>query len=252
MIALRAEGLSKSFGALEVTRDVSLEVPVGVRHAIIGPNGAGKTTLFNLLAGELAPGAGRIYLGDLDVTALPPDRRARLGLSRSFQRNNVFVGLSVRENLLLAGLACTGTGRVFWRRLAAERALAAAAEQVAERVGLADVLDRAVRELSYGSVRQLEIGLALATNPRVLLLDEPTSGMGPDESGRILRLVHDLPRDLAVIIIEHDMDMVFENADRITVLNYGRVLLDGSPEEVRASDVVRETYLGTHAAGADA
>lgn len=245
MIALRAEGLCKSFGALEVTRDVSLQVPAGVRHAIIGPNGAGKTTLFNLLAGELAPGAGRIRLGDRDVTTLAPNRRTRLGLSRSFQRNNVFAGLTVRENLLLAGIACSGRGWVFWKRLEADGALAAAAEQVAERVGLSPLLDRAVKSLSYGSVRQLEIGLALATNPRVLLLDEPTSGMGPEESGRILRLVRDLPRDLAVVIIEHDMDMVFENADRITVLNYGRVLLEGSPQEVRASDVVRETYLGT-------
>ena len=250
MTALRAEALCKSFGALEVTRDVSLDVPAGVRHAIIGPNGAGKTTLFNLLAGELAPDAGHIQLGDREVTTLSPNRRARLGLSRSFQRNNVFAGLTVRENLLLAGIACTDKGRVFWKRLESDRALAEAAEEVAARVGLSELLDRAVKELSYGSIRQLEIGLALATGPRVLLLDEPTSGMGPDESGRILRLVRDLPRDLAVVIIEHDMDMVFENADRITVLNYGRVLLEGSADEVRASDVVRETYLGTQASPA--
>lgn len=241
---LRAEGLSKSFGALEVTRNVSLEVKIGVRHAIIGPNGAGKTTLFNLLAGELRPGAGRIFIGDRDVTALSPNRRARLGLSRSFQRNNVFSGLTVRENLLLAEIAKTGRGRIFWKNVSSDPGLGERSDGVAELVGLADVLNRRVRELSYGSIRQLEIGLALATAPRVLLLDEPTSGMGPEETGRMLRLVHDLPRNIAILIIEHDMDMVFENADRVTVLNYGEVLLEGTPEDVRGSDVVRETYLG--------
>ena len=244
---LRAEHLSHAFGALEVTRAVSLEVPLGVRHAIIGPNGAGKTTLFNLLAGELKPGAGRIYLGERDVTALPPNRRARLGLSRSFQKNNVFAGLSVRENLLLADIAHSGRGAVFWRRLAAERALLEKSERLAAAVGLEDLLEQRVGELSYGAVRQLEIGLALAAEPRVLLLDEPTSGMSPEETGRILELVRRLPRDLAMLIIEHDMDMVFEIADRVTVLNYGQVLLEGTPEEVRASDVVRETYLGGQA-----
>ena len=241
---LRAERLFKSFGALEVTRDVSLEVPLGVRHAIIGPNGAGKTTLFNLLSGELAPRAGRIFLGEREITGLPPDRRARLGLARSFQRSNVFPGLTVRGNLLLAGIAKRGRGRVFWRGLGHERALAETAERVAEQVGLAEMLDGRVGALSYGAVRQLEIGLALAAEPRVLLLDEPTSGMSPEETGRMLELVRDLPRDFAVVIIEHDMDMVFENADRVTVLNYGQVLLEGTPEEVRGSTVVRETYLG--------
>ena len=244
---LRAERLSRAFGALVVTREVSLQVPLGVRHAIIGPNGAGKTTLFNLLAGELRPGAGRIFLGERDVTALPPNRRARLGLSRSFQRSNIFAGLSVRENLLLADIAHSGRGRVFWRRLAKERPALEKSERVAALVGVSDLLERRVGELSYGAVRQLEIGLALATEPRVLLLDEPTSGMSPEETGRILELVRGLPRDLAMLIIEHDMDMVFETADRVTVLNYGQVLLEGTPEEVRASDVVRETYLGGQA-----
>ncbi len=241
---LRADGLYKNFGALEVTRDVSIEVSAGMRHAIIGPNGAGKTTLFNLLAGELMPGKGRIYLDERDVTSMSPNRRARLGLSRSFQRNNVFSGLSVRENLLLAEIAKSGRGRIFWKRLDTQGAPAESIERVAELVGLADVLDRRVSELAYGSVRQLEIGLALATQPRVLLLDEPTSGMSPEETERMLALVGELPRDLAILIIEHDMDMVFETADRITVLNYGQVLMQGTPEEVRASSAVRETYLG--------
>ena len=246
---LRAERLSKSFGAFEVTRSVSLEVPLGVRHAIIGPNGAGKTTLFNLLAGELHPMTGKIFLGERDVTALPPARRARLGLSRSFQRNNVFAGLTVRQNLLLADIAKSGRGRVFWRGIGGKSAQRDLVEQVAQQVGLEELLERRVGTLSYGAVRQLEIGLALATQPRVLLLDEPTSGMGPEETGRMLQLVAALPRDLAVLIIEHDMDMVFENADRITVLNYGQVLLEGTPAEIKNSDAVRETYLGGGIAG---
>ena len=190
------------------------------------------------------PGRGSIYLDERDVTTLSPNRRARLGLSRSFQRSNVFSGLSVRENLLLAEIAKSGRGRIFWRRLDSERAPVESIERVAELVGLAELLDRRVSELPYGSIRQLEIGLALATEPRVLLLDEPTSGMSPGESERMLALVGELPRDLAVLIIEHDMDMVFETADRITVLNYGQVLMEGTPEEVRASSAVRETYLG--------
>lgn len=247
---LRAERLSKSFGAFEVTRNVSLAVPIGVRHAIIGPNGAGKTTLFNLLAGELQPAAGQIFLDERDVTTLTPDRRARLGLSRSFQRNNVFPGLTVRQNLLLADIAKSGRGRVFWRAVGAEPGVRDLVEQVASQVGLEQLLERRVGTLSYGAVRQLEIGLALATRPRVLLLDEPTSGMSPEETGRMLRLVAELPRDLAVLIIEHDMDMVFENADRITVLNYGQVLLEGTPAEIKNSAEVRESYLGTGAGAA--
>ncbi|MEQ8652645.1 MAG: ABC transporter ATP-binding protein [Kiloniellales bacterium] len=241
---LRAEGLTKSFGALEVTRQVSLEVPAGRRLAIIGPNGAGKTTLFNILAGELKPSAGEIYLGERAVTALSPDRRARLGLARSFQKNNLFAKLSVRQNLLLAQLARQGSARIFWRRLSRLERPQREAERVAEQVGLRDQLESQVGALSYGAQRQLEIGLALATDPQVLLLDEPTSGMSPEETQRMLDLVSGLPRDLSVVIIEHDMDMVFGTADRIMVLNYGQVLLEGTPEEVRSSQAVQETYLG--------
>ncbi|MCP1335870.1 ABC transporter ATP-binding protein [Futiania mangrovi] len=241
---LRAENLVKTFGALEVTKRVSIHVPIGVRHAIIGPNGAGKTTLFNLIAGELQPSAGRILIGETDVTRLAPDGRARLGLARSFQKNNLFPRQTVRENLVLADIAARGYGWEFWPRLSARKDAHARAAAAAERVGLADMLDRTVSALSYGAQRQLEVGLALVAEPKILLLDEPTSGMSPEETARMLRLVDDLPRDLAVLLIEHDMDLVFAHADRITVLNYGEVLMEGTPEEVRGSAVVQETYLG--------
>jgi ABC-type branched-subunit amino acid transport system ATPase component len=241
---LRAENLCKAFGALQVTRDVSLDIPEGARHAIIGPNGAGKTTLFNLLAGELTPDAGAILIDDRDITHLPPNRRARLGLSRSFQKNNLFPRQSVRDNLLLADIAARGYGYRFWPRLAARKDAYRKAETIADQIGLTDELARGVAELSYGAQRQLEVGLALMAEPKVLLLDEPTSGMSPEETGRMLRLVDDLPRSLTVVMIEHDMDLVFAHADRITVLNYGEVLMEGRPGEVRGSDVVQETYLG--------
>ncbi len=241
---LRTEGLSKHFRGLQVTREIALEIPAGRRHAIIGPNGAGKTTLFNLLAGELAPSAGRIYLEGRDITALPPDRRARLGLSRSFQKNNLFESETVLDNLLLADLARRGKGHVFWRRLGADRAARETAERVATAVDLLDRLDQPVRALSYGARRQLEVGLAMMAEPRVLLLDEPTSGMSPEETGMMMRLIDSLPRDLTVLIIEHEMEVVFTHAERITVLNYGEVLLEGTPEEVRGSELVQRTYLG--------
>ena len=241
---LRAENLCKAFGALQVTRDVSLEIPEGARHAIIGPNGAGKTTLFNLLAGELAPDAGAILIDDRDITRLPPNRRARLGLSRSFQKNNLFARQTVRDNLLLADIAARGYGYRFWPRLAARKDAFSKAETIAGQIGLADDMECGVAELSYGAQRQLEVGLALMAEPKVLLLDEPTSGMSPEETGRMLRLIDDLPGSLTVVMIEHDMDLVFAHADRITVLNYGQVLMEGRPEDVRGSDVVQETYLG--------
>ncbi len=241
---LEAIALSHSFGALQVTRDVNLTVHAGVRHAVIGPNGAGKTTLFNLLAGELRPNAGSIALDGHDITRASVNRRARMGIARSFQRNNLFSALTVRENLVLARVANSGAGAVFWRGLDFKRWQRDTVEHVAAQVGLSEVLDRPVNELAYGTLRQLEIGLALATEPKVLLLDEPTSGMSPEETGRILELTQALPESLAIVIIEHDMDMVFETAHRITVLNYGEVLLEGTPEQVRESDVVRDTYLG--------
>ena len=240
----RAEGLHKSFGSLQVANDVSLHLPPGRRHGLIGPNGAGKTTLFDLLTGETKCDAGRVYLGERDVTGAPPDARARAGLARSFQRNNLLAGLTVRENLAVACAIQRGVGHMFWRPFTRLSGVHRDAEANAARLGLAGDLDTPVRHLSYGAQRQLEIGLALAGKPRVLLLDEPTAGMSPDETAAMQRLIAELPRDLTVLIIEHDMDVIFELAERITVLDYGRVLLEGTPEQVRRSDEVRKRYLG--------
>ncbi|MCB1740170.1 MAG: ATP-binding cassette domain-containing protein, partial [Gammaproteobacteria bacterium] len=207
-------------------------------------NGAGKTTLFNLLSGELRPQSGSIHLAGREVTRLTPDRRARLGLARSFQRNNVFPQLSVRENLSFGDLAATGQAGIFWRPIRRRGRDERAVERAADLVGIRELLERRVSDLSYGAVRQLEIGLALVSSPKLLLLDEPTSGMSPEETGRILRLLGGLPRDLTMVIIEHDMPLVFELADRITVLDHGKVLESGSVEQIRGSARVRAVYLG--------
>ncbi len=243
-MVLRADALNKSFGALTVTRDISLAVAPGARHALIGPNGAGKTTLFNLLTGELAPDSGRVSLDGRDVTARPPDRRARAGLARSYQRNNLFESMTVRDNLITALIAARGLGRVFWRPLRARSGLDRDAARLAEKTGVAGALDEPARTLSYGMQRQLEVGLALASDPKVLLLDEPTSGMSPEETEAMRRLIAGLPADLAVLIIEHDIDLVLGLADRVTVLDYGTVLFEGTPDEVRDSEAVRQRYLG--------
>jgi branched-chain amino acid transport system ATP-binding protein len=244
---LEALGLVKSFGALEVTREVSLNLPAGARHAVVGPNGSGKTTLFNLLAGELKPDAGRVLLAARDVTRLPPDGRARLGLARSFQRNNLFPDLSVRDNLALALTIARGQGAVFWRRFARLPGLAGAVDALARRLRLEEVLERPARGLAYGTQRQLELGLALAGAPKVLLLDEPTAGMSAEETAAMTALIAGLPRDIALLIVEHDMEVVFGIAERVIVLDYGRVLIEGTPAEVRASDEVRRRYFGERA-----
>jgi branched-chain amino acid transport system ATP-binding protein len=241
---LEARGLRKSFGALEVTRDVSFILPAGGRHAVVGPNGSGKTTLFNLLTGEIAVDGGTIRLDGRDVTRLPPDARARAGLTRSFQKNNLFPDLTVRENLGLAIAIGARWGRVFWRRFPGMPGLDARIAELAERIHVADALDRAVRTLPYGTQRQLEIGLALAVTPKVLLLDEPTAGMSAEETRAMTALIAALPRDIALLIIEHDMAVVYEIAERITVLDYGSILIEGTPAEVRASELVRRRYLG--------
>jgi branched-chain amino acid transport system ATP-binding protein len=241
---LEVAHLRKSFGSLVVTDDVSLSLAAGAREAVIGPNGAGKTTLFNLLSGELRADGGMIRLSGRDITGLSPDRRVMAGLARSFQRNNLFLGMTVAESLATAVALRSGQGRVFWRSFARASTLHERAAALAESVGLADRMRTMVRHLSYGSQRQLEIALALAAEPRLLLLDEPTAGMSPEETKSMQRLIAGLPRELSLLLIEHDMDVVFEMAERITVLDYGKVLVQGPPDEIRRSATVRQIYLG--------
>ena len=242
---LQADAITHAFGSLLVTDSVTLELAPGERHGLIGPNGAGKTTLFNIIAGEIVPDSGSVHLAGADVTRLTPDRRARLGLARSFQRNNLFTDLTVRENLSIACAISHRVSHVAWRAFARHREVHESAETRAIALGLADVLDTVVRHLSYGTQRQLEIALALALEPRLLLLDEPTAGMSPEETAAMQEMIAALPASLTLLVIEHDMEVLFGLADRITVLDYGRVLIQGEPQEVRDSDLVRRRYLGT-------
>ena len=242
---LQIEAITHAFGSLVVTDAVTLELAPGERHGLIGPNGAGKTTLFDIIAGEIVPDAGTVRLGGVDVTRDPPDRRARLGIARSFQRNNLFLDLTVRENLSVACAIAHRVSHVAWKAFARHDEVHASAEAQAVALGLADVLDTVSRNLSYGTQRQLEIALALALGPRVLLLDEPTAGMSPEETTAMQELIAELPATLTLLVIEHDMEVLFGLADRITVLDYGKVLLQGEPREVRESDAVRSRYLGT-------
>jgi len=242
MLEIRA--LCKSFGGLKVTRDVSFTLEPGERRVILGPNGAGKTTLFNLLVGELAPTSGDILIDGQSITSLSVSQRAGRGLSRSYQKNNLFEDLTIRENLLLA--VATGQSKTSWmiKDSFQDRSVRDAVTEVAEQVGLTEVLDRPVRAVSYGNRRQLEVGLALATKPRILLMDEPTSGVGPAMIDGFHKLLQALPQDLTIVIIEHDLDLAFDVADRITVLNFGEVVFEGTPEETRGNKVVRDIYLG--------
>jgi branched-chain amino acid transport system ATP-binding protein len=241
---LAVEALSRTFGALSALNHVSFEVAPRERRAVIGPNGAGKTTLFNVITGQLAPTAGRIRLEGEPIEGLSQHAVARRGVSRSFQRNNLFPKLAVLENLRLAAAArAPGTwdllGRLERRRGPLDRA-----REVAEIVGLSDRLASPAGLLSYGEQRQLEVGVALATSPRLLLLDEPTAGMSPEETQRMTRMLEALPRDVTLLIIEHDMDVVGSLADRVTVLHYGEVLTEGTFAEVKADPRVYEVYLG--------
>ncbi|HKZ08318.1 MAG TPA: ABC transporter ATP-binding protein [Methylomirabilota bacterium] len=242
---LALDRLSRSFGALAAVNAVSLQIAPRERRAIIGPNGAGKTTLFNLITGHVAPSGGHVILGGTPITGLAPHIVARRGLARSFQRNNLFPRLSVLENLRLAAAA---DGQGSWDLLGSVSRLRvplARARETAEAVGLAERLDVPAGALSYGEQRQLEVGIALATRPRLLLLDEPTAGMSPEETDRMTRLLVGLPREVTLLIIEHDMDVVASLADRVTVLHYGEVLLEGSFAEVKADPRVYEVYLGS-------
>ena len=243
--ALSLSGLSKEFGGLRAVDGVSLTVGAGERRAIIGPNGAGKTTLFSLISGETRPSDGRIALFGRDVTRYPPHRRAGLGLARTYQITNLFPRLTALDNCLLAVQALTPAKFHLHRGMRRYPAFFERARSVLEAVGLADKESDAVRNLSHGEQRQLEIALALAGSPKLLLLDEPTAGLSPAESHAMTALLKKLEPAITFLVIEHDMDVAFALTDRITVLHYGKVVADGLAHDVRSNALVQEIYLGT-------
>lgn len=241
--ALELRSVSRHFGALRAVDEVDLTLPAGARHALIGPNGAGKSTLFRLITGTLRVTAGAVWLGEQDITGQREFRRARLGISQTLQHSSLFLPLTVEQNAMLAAQQWRGTP---WSLL--PRRQPAARERVAELLGSVGLGARAAvtaGALSHGERRQLEIALALACEPRLLLLDEPAAGMAGAERERLVELIRALPSSVTVLIVEHDLDVVFQLASAITVLHLGRVLLTGSPSDVRASAAVREAYLGT-------
>jgi branched-chain amino acid transport system ATP-binding protein len=246
---LEVDRLHKRFGGLAATDDLSLDVRSGELHAVIGPNGAGKTTLIAQLAGELTPDAGAIRFAGHDVTRLPPHRRSALGLARSFQITSVFMDMSALDNAALAVQAHAGHSFQFWRSARKDASLIEPARAALARVGLAGRAEAIVASMSHGEQRQLELAMALATRPRMLLLDEPMAGMGPDESARMVALLRDLKKEYTILLIEHDMEAVFALADRISVLVYGRVIATGKPEDIRANAEVRQAYLGDDGTG---
>jgi len=248
--ALNVEGLTKNFGGLRALDHVTLSVTPGERLAIIGPNGAGKTTFFNIVTGVLQPSAGRIRFFDRDVTSLPIHARARLGLARTFQITTLFPRLSVLQSVLLAVQAADGVRFVLHRALTGYRHLFDRAESLLREWDLAPRRDAAAGQLSYGEQRQLELVLALAGMPRLLLLDEPTAGLSPAETGLVVRMIDRLPREITLILIEHDMDVAFSLADQVAVFSQGRILAWGTREEIRNNAEVAEIYLGPGQPGA--
>ena len=242
--ALEARGLIRRFGALTATDDVSFAIQPGARQALIGPNGAGKTTLINLLTGVIKPTAGQVWLAGRDVTHLASSARVRIGLSRTFQINQLFPDMTPAESLALAISERNGSGADFWRALGSRPGIVAEIAELLTRFGLEADMDLPTRKLAYGKQRLLEIALALATRPRVLLLDEPAAGVPEEERRDILAALAALPSDVAILLIEHDMDLVFNFADRISVLVAGRLLAEGAPETIAADERVRAVYLG--------
>ena len=242
--ALRTQSLSKKWGAFSANSDVTLAFAAGARHALIGPNGAGKTTLINLLTGALAPTAGEVFLGDENITALPQDVRVKRGMTRTFQINTLFPGLTVLESVVLAICEREGRAGVWHRTVAQQRVAADEAGALLESMRLSAERNTMTRSLAYGKQRLIEIALALATQPRILLLDEPAAGIPAAESAELFSVIAALPRDVTILFIEHDMDLVFRFAERITVMVAGRVLTEGTPAEIAADKRVREVYLG--------
>ena len=242
--ALRIDGLVKRFGGLTATDHVSLDIAAGEVHAVIGPNGAGKTTLIGQLTGEIQPNDGRVIFGGRDITGLPVHRRSAIGLARSFQITNILADFTALQNVALAVQAHAGHSFRFWKPAARDTRLTGPAQEVLAKVGLAERAEVPAASLSHGEQRQLEIAMALATGPKVLLLDEPMAGMGPEDSQRMVEILRGLKGGLTILLIEHDMDAVFALADRITVLVYGRAIATGAPEEIRSNREVRAAYLG--------
>jgi branched-chain amino acid transport system ATP-binding protein len=242
--ALRTQELSKHFGAFKANSDVTLAFPPGARHALIGPNGAGKTTLINLLTGVLPPTSGDVFLGDQRITSLAPHERVKRGITRTFQINTLFAGLTVLESAVLAIAERKGRAHVWHRTVAAQREEIDEASDLLAQLQLRPEANTLTRNLPYGKQRLVEIALALATRPRILLLDEPAAGIPAGESAELFSVIAALPRDVTVLFIEHDMELVVRFAERITVMVGGKVLTDGTPAEIAADPRVREVYLG--------
>lgn len=242
--AIVTQQVSKTFDGVKAVQGVDLAVDVGERRALIGPNGAGKSTLFNLIAGELPVDDGRIHVLGVDATRLNVERRARLGLGRTYQISQLFLNLSVEQCLFLAGSRRAGLGLTLlrsWRRRAADLAWT---REVAARVGLEEHLIRPVRELAHGLQRQLELGMALAMRPRLVMLDEPAAGLSPAERQTLVGLIKAMPPDITLVLIEHDVDIVMQLAQRVTVLHRGAVVADGTPAEIQSNPLVQRIYLG--------
>jgi branched-chain amino acid transport system ATP-binding protein len=241
---LRLEGLSKRFGGVVATDRVTLEVASGEVHALIGPNGAGKTTLIGQIAGSLASDAGAIHFLGRNMTALKQHQRVRAGLARSYQITSIFGRLSVLDNLALAVQARSGSSFSFWRPVSHEKEIFEEAQAIVAEIGLREKEKSRAATLAHGEQRALEVGLALATRPRLVLLDEPMAGMGPQEAQRVIALIESIRSRITVLLVEHDMDAVFRLADRISVLVAGRLIATGTPEAIKSNAQVREAYLG--------
>ena len=244
MKALDLQALSKNFGGLRAIRNVSLEIEEGERRAIIGPNGAGKTTLFHLISGFLFPSSGHISLMGRDVTTLQAYQRAALGIARTFQVTNLFQKLTLFENILLGVQAIQKTRFCFYRRVMSFRGIMNETEGLLKEWNLWEKKDVLLKNLSYGEQRQIEVIMALATKPRLLLLDEPTAGLAPAETTLVTSIIKGLPREITTLLIEHDMDVAFEIAEKITVLHFGSILAEGSLEQIKGNPKVTEIYLG--------